>query len=490
MADQERPDALMPEPATNASDDRYTAAGDSLVDLLTRKIVGQPAALQYIAPYVQMYQAGLAPPDRPAGIFLLLGPTGTGKTRTVEALAEVLHGSSKAVLKVDCGEFQSDHEVAKLIGAPPGYLGHRETKPMLTPERLVGVTSNACDLSLVLFDEVEKAAPSLTLLLLGILDKGTLTLGDNTVASFERTLIFLTSNLGAREMSREVQPDIGFSPVDRRSREEIAGRLETIGLGAVRKRFSPEFVNRIDVVITYQPLDAAAIARILDHHVEELQRHVHTRLGDRSFEIEVSDAARAVLLSRGVSVEYGARELKRTIHRLLTQPLAALVASGRIAPGTRVIVDADHGGVTLTPLDMPAVNLPPPRSEPCVLLLDDHLALLGWLETVLRGARLEPLGATTAAEAREIVANRRPEVAMLDVVLPDADGLALALELRSLNPAMQVILMTGTELSFEEAEECERSDFPVLRKPFLAQDAINMIQARLVHARASRIAGG
>jgi DNA-binding NtrC family response regulator len=142
--------------------------------------------------------------------------------------------------------------------------------------------------------------------------------------------------------------------------------------------------------------------------------------------------------------------------------------------------------VTLTPLELPAVNLPPPRSEPCVLLLDDHLALLGWLETVLRGAHLEPLGATTAAQAREIVASRRPEVAMLDVVLPDADGLALALELRGLNPAMQVILMTGTELSIDEAEECERSDFPVLRKPFLAQDAISMIQARLVHARAAR----
>ena len=140
------------------------------------------------------------------------------------------------------------------------------------------------------------------------------------------------------------RPDIGFQSIDQRTRAEIAGRLETIGLGAVRKRFSPEFVNRIDVVVTYQPLDAEAIARILDHHIDELQRHVHTRLGDRSFEIEVSPAARDVLLSRGVSSEYGARELKRTIHRLLTQPLAALVASAQIAPGTRVIVDAADGG--------------------------------------------------------------------------------------------------------------------------------------------------
>src|SRR5438094_1871669 len=204
-----------------------------LVELLSRKVVGQTSALQYITPYIQMYQAGLNPADRPAGIFLLLGPTGTGKTRTVEALAEILHGTSKHLVKIDCGEFQSDHEVAKLIGAPPGYLGHRETTPMLTQERLAAVTSSNCDLSLVLFDEVEKAAPSLTVLLLGILDRGTLNLGDNTVVNFERTFIFLTSNLGAREMMKEVKPDFGFAPTDHRTPAQIAGKLETIGLAAV-----------------------------------------------------------------------------------------------------------------------------------------------------------------------------------------------------------------------------------------------------------------
>jgi len=467
-----------------------TESGDTLVELLTRKIVGQPAALQYIVPYVQMYQASLTPPDRPAGIFLLLGPTGTGKTRTVEALAEVLHGSSKAVLKIDCGEFQSDHEVAKLIGAPPGYLGHRETKPMLTQERLSAVTSSGCDLSLVLFDEVEKAAPSLTLLLLGILDKGTLNLGDNTVVDFERSFIFLTSNLGAREMSKEVQPDIGFQPSDHRTPAEIAGRLESIGLAAVRKRFSPEFVNRIDVVITYQPLDAESMAKILDHHIEELQRHVYTRLGDRSFEIEVTPAAHHVLLSRGVSPRYGARELKRTIHRLLTQPLAALVASGQIAPGTRVIADAGQDEtLSLTPLDVPISTGPPPREEPVVLLLDDNQALLGWLEAVLKASRFAALAAGTAAQARSLVAARRPDAALLDVVLPDGDGVSLAIELRATVPRMQIILMTGTELSSDEAALCERYDIPVLRKPFLGQDAINLIEARLVHPQAARGTG-
>jgi CheY-like chemotaxis protein/Ni2+-binding GTPase involved in maturation of urease and hydrogenase len=464
--------------------------GNTLVELLTRKIVGQPTALQYIVPYVQMYQAGLAPPDRPAGVFLLLGPTGTGKTRTVEALAEVLHGSAKAVLKIDCGEFQSDHEVAKLIGAPPGYLGHRETKPMLTQERLAAVTSSGCDLSLVLFDEVEKAAPTLTVLLLGILDKGTLNLGDNTVVNFEKSFIFLTSNLGAREMSKEVQPEIGFQPPDNRSAAEIAGRLESIGLTAVRKRFSPEFVNRIDVVVTYQPLDSEAIARILDHHIEELQRHVHTRLGDRSFEIEVTSAARDLLLSRGVSPRYGARELKRTIHRLLTQPLAALVASGQIAPGTRVMVDrGEDEALSLTPLDVPATTMPAPRTTPFVLLLDDNIALLGWLEAMLQGAGFETVSAGTAAQARDLLNTRRPDVAVLDVVLPDGDGVSLTQELRSTDPKLQVILMTGMELSTEESAFCEQYDIPVLRKPFLGQDAISLIQARMVHSQASRLGG-
>src|SRR5438034_129209 len=161
-----------------------------LVELLKRKVVGQTSALQYITPYIQMYQAGLNPADRPAGIFLLLGPTGTGKTRTVEALAEILHGTSMHLLKIDCGEYQSDHEVAKLIGAPPGYIGHRESKPLLTQERLLGVISPACDLALVLFDEIEKAAPALRALLLGILDRATMREGDNTIVNFEKTLIF------------------------------------------------------------------------------------------------------------------------------------------------------------------------------------------------------------------------------------------------------------------------------------------------------------
>src|ERR1700682_4314734 len=167
-----------PRNSQNRSKKQPVDPSEDLTAVLSQKVVGQPAATRVIAPYIQMYQAGLAPEGRPVGVFLLLGPTGTGKTKTVEALADVLHGSPKKLLKVDCGEYQMEHEVAKLLGAPPGYLGHRETQPLLTQQKLSGAASESCDLSILLFDEIEKAAHSLVRLLLGVLDKATLRLGD------------------------------------------------------------------------------------------------------------------------------------------------------------------------------------------------------------------------------------------------------------------------------------------------------------------------
>jgi ATP-dependent Clp protease ATP-binding subunit ClpA len=225
-------------------------ASEDLAALLSERIVGQPTAIREIVPYVEMYRAGLASEGRPVGVFLLLGPTGTGKTRTVEALAGVLHGSEKNLLRIDCGEYQMEHEVAKLIGAPPGYLGHRETQPMLNQQKLNAAASDRCGLSIVLFDEIEKAACSLTRLLLGVLDRAVLRLGDNTSVNFEDSLIFLTSNLGAREMTREINPDFGFQAAAGHQRAELTGKLESIAQAAVRRSFSPEFVNRIDVIIT------------------------------------------------------------------------------------------------------------------------------------------------------------------------------------------------------------------------------------------------
>jgi ATP-dependent Clp protease ATP-binding subunit ClpA len=318
---------------------RVSPDGDWSSDIaiaLARRLVGQPAAIAAVVPYVEMYRAKLTPDGRPAGIFLLLGPTGTGKTKTVEALADVLHGSPKKLLKVDCGEYQMEHEVAKLLGAPPGYLGHRETQPLLTQQKLSGAASESCDLSIVLFDEIEKAAQSLVRLLLGVLDKATLRLGDSTQVNFEKSIIFLTSNVGARDMSRELRPEFGFDSVEARKSPESGDKLERIGKQALRKNFSPEFINRIDAVVTYRPLDAAALAAILDQHIEEFQDHIQRRLGERAFRIVVPARARRFLLEKGTSAEYGARELKRVLHRQLMQPLAAMVAAGEINPGAGV----------------------------------------------------------------------------------------------------------------------------------------------------------
>lgn len=314
---------------------------------LSEKVVGQPDAMSLIVPFVQMFQAGLAPEGRPAGVFLLLGPTGTGKTRTVEALAEVLHGSQKNLLRVDCGEFQMEHEVAKLIGAPPGYLGHRETQPMFTQNKLASITSENCGLSLVLLDEIEKAAPSMTRLLLGVLDKAVLRLGDNASVNFERTFIFMTSNLGANEMRREMTPDFGFESIAGAQGRGVAKKLEKIGMGAVKRRFAPEFMNRIDSVITYQPLRREALKKIVDQQIENLEDHIENRLMERAFELRVEKSAREFLLQKGTSEEYGARELKRTILRRLTQPLAAMVAGGEIEAGSVVRVEAEGDGLRL-----------------------------------------------------------------------------------------------------------------------------------------------
>lgn len=328
---------------------RYNAPenANQIAAQLGRMLIGQSEAIDAIVPYVQMHQAGLSPEGRPIGVILLLGPTGTGKTRTVEALAEALHGSPKNLLKVDCGEFQMEHEVAKLIGAPPGYLGHRETQPLLTQAKLNAVASESSDISLVLFDEIEKAAPSMTRLLLSILDKGTLRLGDNTTVNFERTIIFLTSNLGAKAIQRVNKPDFGFEAMLPSGLPVCGRKLQNVGMSAVRQKFSPEFVNRIDSVVTYKALDRKACESILDQILASSSKLIETRLGLRAFKLQCTPGGRKQLLDLGVSTEFGARELKRTVQRNFIQPVAALASEGRITPGSTVILDAKNGDFTI-----------------------------------------------------------------------------------------------------------------------------------------------
>jgi CheY-like chemotaxis protein len=449
-----------------------------LISLLSRKVVGQSVATKAIAPYIEMYRSGLAPEGRPVGVFLLLGPTGTGKTKTVEAIADLLHGSERNILKVDCGEFQMDHDMAKLIGAPPGYMGHGETVPLITQQSLLEVTSEESDLALVLFDELEKAAPSITKLLLGVLDKGMLRLGDNSIVNFGRSLIFFTSNIGAREMRQEINPELGFKSSSR-ARPELASRLESIALGAVRKRFSPEFVNRMDAIVTFQPLDQPSLEKILDYEIKGMQEHVNSRLGDRCFAIDVSSESREFLLRKGSSQEYGARELKRTMHRELIQPLATMVARGEIPPGSQVQVLLNEDGRSLL-LRTTTSTSETRIDEASILIVDDNRDLLNLLGAVLAQEGWKAVTAQTARHARRLFMDRRPRAVLLDYMLDDenTDGIQLGSELQAMMPATQVIIMTGGGLGPDELAICEERDFNILYKPFLAPDVLTLVQRR------------
>src|SRR5246127_4185706 len=219
---------------------------------LRRKIVGQDPAVEKVAEIYQMFLAGLNPPGRPIGNLLFLGPTGSGKTRVVEAVGESLCGDPKACIKIDCAEFQHSHEIAKLIGSPPGYLGHRETHPLLTQEALNQWQTEGLKLSILLFDEIEKASDSLWQLLLGILDKATLTLGDNRRVDLSQCIIIMTSNLGAGEMMNLVDGGFGFAPKVVEVDESFDDKIQRTAVEAARRKFTPEFMNRIDKTVVFK----------------------------------------------------------------------------------------------------------------------------------------------------------------------------------------------------------------------------------------------
>jgi ATP-dependent Clp protease ATP-binding subunit ClpA len=320
----------------------------SLEQTLQRLIVGQEEAIQNIVNIYQMNLTGLSAPGRPVGNFLFLGPTGSGKTRIVEATAEGLMGTPKAVIKVDCAEFQHSHEIAKLIGSPPGYLGHRETHPLLSQEVLNQYHTDTMKLSFVLFDEIEKASDALWNLLLGILDKATLTLGDNRKVDFSRAMIFMTSNLGAGEMSSIMSPKLGFGAAavtaeGVRADDKLNQKVARSGLEAARRKFTPEFMNRLDKVVVFRPLGEAELRKILDIELDFVQQRVfNSGNGDRSFVFSLTEAAKNHLLAEGTDLKYGARHLKRAIERLLVQPLSNLVATAQVRAGDWLQIDFDR----------------------------------------------------------------------------------------------------------------------------------------------------
>ncbi len=307
-------------------------------DKLSARIVGQERAIRRMTQLYQIFLAGLAHPGRPIGTMLFLGPTGSGKTRVVEAASEVLFGDNNLVTKIDCAEFQHSHEIAKLIGSPPGYLGHRETSPMLTQENLDRSHSETIKLSLVLFDEIEKASDALWQLLLGILDKATLTLGDNRRVDFSRSIVIMTSNLGAREMSEMISGGIGFAPKPGVVDSEIDQKIYRTALEAARRKFSPEFMNRIDKVVVFRSLRDEHLRQILEIELTAVQERIMRGSGEK-FVFKCTPDAKQFLLDEGIDFKYGARHLKRAIERFLVFPLSNLVATGQVGLGDLLLVD-------------------------------------------------------------------------------------------------------------------------------------------------------
>ena len=325
--------------------DQKSPRAQEFEEKLSTRIVGQERAVRRMSGLYQIFLAGMNPLNRPVGTMLFLGPTGSGKTRVVEAAAEVLFGDPGAVIKIDCAEFQHSHEIAKLIGSPPGYLGHRETSPMLTQENLDRYHTEETKLSLVLFDEIEKASDSLWQLLLGILDKATLTLGDNRRVDFSHTMVIMTSNLGAREMSELISGGMGFVPTkgDKNPNDsEVDQKIYRTAVEAARRKFSPEFMNRIDKVVVFRSLKEHHLRQILELELASVQDRIMRSAGTK-FVFQCSDAAKDMLLKEGIDYKYGARHLKRSIERFLVYPLSNLVATDQVGLGDLVHVDLLDG---------------------------------------------------------------------------------------------------------------------------------------------------
>src|SRR5580692_3962305 len=306
---------------------------------LRRKIVGQDQAIEKVAEIYQMFLAGLNAPGRPVGNLLFLGPTGSGKTRVVEAVAESLFGDARACIKIDCAEFQHSHEIAKLIGSPPGYLGHRETHPLLTQEALNQWFTEKLKLSILLFDEIEKASDSLWQLLLGILDKATLTLGDNRRVDLSQCIIIMTSNLGAAEMTDLVDGGLGFAPRAVEVNGSFDDKIQRTAVEAARRKFTPEFMNRIDKTVVFKTLRDEHLAQILEIELGMVQQRVLMAAGTNQFVFNCTAKVKEYLLKEGTDPRYGARHLKRAIERNLVFPLANLVATGQVKLGDFVRVD-------------------------------------------------------------------------------------------------------------------------------------------------------
>jgi len=289
-------------------------------DFLHRRVVGQDEAVRLVSDAIRRSRAGLADPNRPYGSFLFLGPTGVGKTELTKALAEFLFDTEEALIRIDMSEYMEKHSVARMIGAPPGYIGYDEGGALTEAVRRKPY-------AVILFDEVEKAHPDVFNVLLQVLDDGRMTDGQGRTVDFKNTVIVMTSNLG----SHDIQRMAGEDP------ELIKDKV----LDEVRKHFRPEFVNRIDEIVVFQALDASQIRAIAKIQLQRLEQ----RLAAQDMRLEVSDAALAVIAKVGFDPLYGARPLKRAIQQQIENPIAKLVLEGRFGPKDVIPVDVKNGEI-------------------------------------------------------------------------------------------------------------------------------------------------
>lgn len=319
---------------------------EKLETYLRSKIEGQDRAIKQFVSAYEVFLTNMQRPDGPVGVLLFLGPTGVGKTRIVEVFSEYLWGTSDALIKVDCSEFQQSHEIAKLIGAPPGYVGHTDTKPIITKERLEKYWKSGPKFTTILFDEIEKAHDNLHRVLLGINGAGRLTTGKNDTIDMKPTLIVMTSNLGSRSISGQLSgKTFGFQPGNK-TEEDIDAEIYKKCKDAVKAFFSAEFFNRIDRMVAFRPLTDENFKRILDMELGYIQDRI---IKAKKFIIlDVSLRAKTFFLKEGVSREYGARELRRTLERYLVRKLTRAFSTNQAVNGDMVLADAENDKIDIT----------------------------------------------------------------------------------------------------------------------------------------------
>lgn len=331
-----------------------------LYDHLQSKVIGQERAVRQFVNVFQQIQVGLNKPDRPAGVFLFMGPTGVGKTQLVKATAEYLLGDRNAVTRVDCGEFQHSHETAKLIGSPPGYVGYDEKKSgsaRLSQKNLDKFQTKQNKINFLLFDEIEESHDALFSAILQILDAGRLTLGNGEEVDFSRTIIIMTSNLGERETQERLQgKGIGLRPESSMKVDDVADEVYSLSKKAAESKFKAKFMNRLDRIIVFRSLSQESLLKILKNELKSLEFRLWAA-PSKAWELaggkgafpqfrvifRTTKAANDKLLAEGTSKKYGARELNRAIDRFVAFPLGSLVGSKQIVHGDILEVDYKEG---------------------------------------------------------------------------------------------------------------------------------------------------